>query len=268
MWYNEENKDDILRSDYLDILYQGHNKNYGGYELRKHYSKRMATAFAVLLGFGTLAGGYGLLFAGGTKEVPIMSRSYHLSDFHNTVCPTHNVTPPPAKLKRRVATQDTRPPEVTDDNKVEDKDLPGENKVVTNAGAENHTGDTTPLPIGAGSGNDTVADAPAGPPPVQEIRPYAEVMPTPTFDITEFLSRNLHYPERAREINIQGRVVVQFVVNEDGSISNVIALRGIGAGCDDEAVRVISAMPAWKPGSQNGFPVRILYTLPIMFKLE
>jgi protein TonB len=83
----------------------------------------------------------------------------------------------------------------------------------------------------------------------------------------EYIKNNIRYPEVARTSGITGTVYVQFVVEKDGSISDVKVLRGIGGGCDEEAVRVVKSMPKWKPGKQRGQPVRVYYTLPIDFKL-
>ena len=84
----------------------------------------------------------------------------------------------------------------------------------------------------------------------------------------KYLSENIKYPEQAKEKNTQGRVLVTFVVEKNGSISNVKVVKGIGNGCDEEAVRVISAMPKWKPGMQNGKKVRVSFAIPISFKLQ
>lgn len=86
--------------------------------------------------------------------------------------------------------------------------------------------------------------------------------------LLEYVQKNLKYPMMARESDIQGRVFVGFVVEKDGSISNVRVLRGIGGGCDEEAVRVVQSLPKFKPGKQRGNPVRVQYTLPIVFKLQ
>lgn len=83
-----------------------------------------------------------------------------------------------------------------------------------------------------------------------------------------FIAATIRYPEKAKENGIQGTVYVRFVVEADGSISDVIVLRGIGAGCDEEAVRVVKAMPRWKPGTKNGKPINTQYTIPITFKLK
>jgi len=83
-----------------------------------------------------------------------------------------------------------------------------------------------------------------------------------------FLSKNIKYPEEARKNGIQGRVYVTFVVEKDGSLTDVQVTRGIGYGCDDEAVRVIKLMPNWIPGKQRGEPVRVQFNLPIRFSLD
>lgn len=84
----------------------------------------------------------------------------------------------------------------------------------------------------------------------------------------KYVSENIKYPQAAKDKNIAGRVFVSFVVEKDGSIGEVKVLRGIGGGCDEEAVRVIKGMPKWKPGIQKGKPVRVSYMMPINFKLS
>jgi periplasmic protein TonB len=82
----------------------------------------------------------------------------------------------------------------------------------------------------------------------------------------EFVAKNVIYPVQARRMSIEGKVYVEFVVERDGSITNIRTLKGIGAGCDEEAVRVVSLAPKWKPGKQRGRPVRQKMVLPINFK--
>jgi protein TonB len=84
----------------------------------------------------------------------------------------------------------------------------------------------------------------------------------------EFIGKNLNYPPLAKENNIQGRVVIQFVVNEDGSITDVKILKDIGWGCGDEATKVVKSMPRWKPGKQRNKAVKVRYNLPIKFELN
>ena len=83
----------------------------------------------------------------------------------------------------------------------------------------------------------------------------------------KYLSENIKYPEMAREANVQGNVFVTFVVEKNGNITNVKVLRGIGAGCDEEAIRVVKNMPQWIPGKQRSAPVRVQFNMPIKFVL-
>ncbi len=84
----------------------------------------------------------------------------------------------------------------------------------------------------------------------------------------KFLEDNLRYPQMAREAGIQGTVFITFVVERDGSVTDVRILRGIGGGCDEEAVRVVRMMPRWEPGRQRGQPVRVQFNMPIRFRLN
>lgn len=84
----------------------------------------------------------------------------------------------------------------------------------------------------------------------------------------KYISENLHYPEQAKADGIAGRVHVSFVIEKDGSVTDVEVKRGIGHGCDEEAVRVVKSMPRWTPGTLFGKPVRVQYTIPFVFKLQ
>lgn len=104
------------------------------------------------------------------------------------------------------------------------------------------------------------------------IRDFASVEVMPEFPGGQsgwgkYLQQAMKYPPIARENNITGRVIVSFIVEKNGNLSDIRVLRGIGGGCDEEAVRVLKATPAWKPGMQNDRPVRVAYTMPIFFQL-
>ena len=83
--------------------------------------------------------------------------------------------------------------------------------------------------------------------------------------LKKYIKKNLNYPETARRNNIHGKVIVSFIVEIDGSLSNVNVLRGIGGGCDEEAIRIVETMPKWRPGKQRGKPVRVEYKLVVDF---
>lgn len=84
----------------------------------------------------------------------------------------------------------------------------------------------------------------------------------------KYLQENIKYPEMAKESGIQGTVHLKFVIEKDGSVSNVSVQRGIGGGCDEEAVRVVKKMPKWQPAKQRGRPVRVWFNMPIKFTLQ
>ena len=87
-------------------------------------------------------------------------------------------------------------------------------------------------------------------------------------ELFHYISKNIHYPQEAKEKGIQGRVFIGFVIEKDGSVSNIRNLRGVDSELDAEAIRVVKSMPKWKPGKQNGEFVRVSYQIPIFFKLE
>lgn len=118
-------------------------------------------------------------------------------------------------------------------------------------------------------------------PPVLPVKEEEEIIETEIFTVVEeqpsfpggdqariaYFSKSLKYPPTARELGIMGTVYVSFVVEPNGSISNVKILRGIGGGCDEEAIRVVEGMPLWNPGKQRNKAVRVQFSLPVRFVL-
>lgn len=105
---------------------------------------------------------------------------------------------------------------------------------------------------------------------VDEIFTVVEETATPKGGMAAFykyVGEKIKYPAQARRMGVEGKVFVQFVIGKDGSISDVKVIKGIGAGCDEEAIRIVQSSPAWNPGKQRGKPVKQRYTLPIQFKL-
>lgn len=104
-----------------------------------------------------------------------------------------------------------------------------------------------------------------------EIFTIVENQPEPAGGMSafyEYVAKNLKYPILARRNNIEGRVYIEFVVEKDGSLTDVKIIKGIGGGCDEEAIRIIKNAPKWNPGKQRGRPVRVKMVLPILFRLE
>ncbi len=109
--------------------------------------------------------------------------------------------------------------------------------------------------------------------PVEQQEIFTTVEQNPEFPggisaMFDYISERIKYPKMAQQMLVEGKVFVKFVVQQDGSIGGIKILQGIGYGCDDEAIRVISNMPKWSPGKQNGQPVNVYYTMPISFRLN
>ncbi|MFP4470559.1 MAG: energy transducer TonB [Bacteroidales bacterium] len=136
--------------------------------------------------------------------------------------------------------------------------------------------DPEPIEIDVETGQDDPMPLWEPPKPEEEViverDPFIPVEIEPEFPggypaLLEFLSRQIKYPEMAKAANVQGTVHVSFIVMPDGSVSNIEVIRGIGGGCDEEAVRVVKLMPKWKPGIQAGKPVKRGLVIPIKFRL-
>ncbi|WP_020595235.1 energy transducer TonB [Spirosoma panaciterrae] len=86
--------------------------------------------------------------------------------------------------------------------------------------------------------------------------------------LTNYLQAMVHYPAEAQKAKLKGRVFVSFIVERDGNLRDIQLLKGLGYGCDEEALRAVQAMPCWEPGSQSGKPIRVKYNLPIGFGMD
>jgi len=182
------------------------------------------------------------------------------------------VIPPPPHEAARPHTTEIRfpPPVVRRDNEVHDVDPPAEKDLVdVNPGQKNLKGDAdAPIDIDEKHGQ-------------SETRNIVEADPSEVFKAVEinpeypggeaafgkFLQKNMRYPPIAKENGIQGKAYLQFIVERDGSLTDISVVREPGSGLGDEAMRVLKMSPHWKPGIQNGKPVRVQYTVPINFTL-
>ena len=145
------------------------------------------------------------------------------------------------------------------------EEVPPPQKEITMSGAKTQEGD--PNGIDPGLAKDKGTGVVAPPPPSTPFT-YVEQMPVAGYDYQDYLNKHIIYPDAARENNITGKVIVRFVVNEDGSITDVQVARGVDPSLDNEAKRVVATFPKWKPGKQNGKAVKVYFTLPIVFTLQ
>lgn len=102
---------------------------------------------------------------------------------------------------------------------------------------------------------------------IYEYVEYMPEFPGGNDSLISYLSENINYPKNANLKNIQGTVLVSFIIDSDGKTTDIKVIKGIGYGCDEEAMRVVREMPRWKPGYQHGKPVNMIFNLPITFKL-
>ncbi len=151
---------------------------------------------------------------------------------------------------------------VDNDEEIEEEEIQSTedtNQAITGPTGPVHTSGFTTGPIATGEFSDE-----------EEIFQVVEQMPEfpgGMEELLKYLGKNLHYPSIAQENNIQGRCIIEFVVNKDGTVVDPKVIKSLDAACDKEAMRVVKSMPKWKPGLQRGKPVRVRYTLPVMFRL-
>ncbi|WP_190277272.1 energy transducer TonB [Taibaiella lutea] len=275
----------ILQADYLDLIYDNRNKNYGGYELRKHYERRAAKALGLMLSLLVLAGSIPCLMDNHEKSTVAFNPKTIIDAVMTEVTLPEKIIPPPAQPAKThnasVAKTFQNPePVIAKDNNVIKPDPPKPDDLkgaiagpVTNPGNDglNVAKDPTPPsgPAGDGGGD---PNGKIGGTDTKEVIAIGTDVP-PEYPggmaaLLEYLQRNIRYPNEARENQIQGRVVVRFVVNKEGKIEGAEVQKGIGYGCDKEALRVVNAMKTWKPGQVKGKAVKAYYTLPITFRLD
>ncbi|WP_338871802.1 TonB family protein [Spirosoma sp. SC4-14] len=263
---------------YDEIIFQARNQAYGAFDLRRQY--RPALSRALGLGVG--------LFLAGLATPTLYNRfgpQHILTDEANMkeVTLTTIVEPPvekpielpPVEQAPAVNTVRNLPPVVMPEAEVIEEALPPTTDQLEDAVSGTETAE--------GTGDvDIIAPPEAAAPTAIEKAVEVTSRPEEPFIAPEqqpeypggaeamrtFLSRNLTYPRAASSAGVSGRVYVSFVVNTDGSLTDVQVMKGIGFGCDEEALRVIKKMPHWKPGKQSGRPVRVKFNLPIAFTLE
>ncbi|RSK42917.1 energy transducer TonB [Hymenobacter perfusus] len=263
-----------------DMVFEGRNKAYGAYVLRKVYGQHVAKAVTISIALALV------LIA-----VPVLvQRIWPVADVPpivepkgpvvtllrdpTTITPPTAAVEPPATVTVVVRPVTVIPTRVAPDEQVKDVPKPddlapviADGPVVVGDIARVGNGGTTI--VSGPVGNDT-ATKPAAPAVTQ---PFVHVEQMPEFmggnaALIKYLQKQLHYPAQALRAGVEGKVFMSFTVNTDGTINDVTVLKGLGYGTDEEAGRVIRQMPAWKPGYQNNHAVPVRYTLPITFKYE
>ena len=225
-------------------------------ELKKSPNADLENKKGTLMQIGLVAAIAIVLFAFEWKTYDIKQTAMNMMaseqfEEEDTPITRQNTPPPPPPPPPAPSTEI----EIVDDNvKVEDVRISSED--------DNKAVEAAPVFVEVERKEEVVVEA--------EI--FTVVEDNPSFpggeaELYKFLSENIKYPELARQSGISGRVFVTFVVEPDGKVSKVKVLRGIGGGCDEEAIRVVEKMPKWAPGKQRGKAVRVQFNLPINFQL-
>ena len=249
-----------------EIVFEHRNKTYGAYILRKLYHKHMTRALilAVIILLAGLA--YPLASSYYAQKRSKYIEKAASAEFIDMDKPKEEAPPPPpppppppAALEQKVKFV---APVVTTEEVVEDADIFNQDDL-----AQTTTNEAVSVEEVAIVEVEEVIE-------VEESKPvFTIVEEMPSFpggdaERNKFLAENIQYPQQATENGIQGTVYVSFVVDSKGNVTDVKILRGIGGGCDEEALRVVRMMPKWHPGKQNGKNVRVLFNMPIYFKLQ
>ena len=274
-------KVDLVSLEWTDLVFEGRNQAYGAYQLRKETSKRniWSTIFVALMAV--------LLYLGLTFE--------NMVEANHTVENTQIVEVTNLRDKKKEAKVERKEeikieperivekvkssikftaPVIKKDNLVDEKDeikldeIEKSNKAIgalTVEGTDEVGGEVLKI-------KDEIAQ-PEPPKTVEDNKIFEVVEQKPSFPggdgaLMSWLSQNIKYPSIAAEIGVQGRVIVQFVVEKDGSITDVKIAKSVDPSLDKEAARVIKSMPHWIAGRQNGSPVRVRFTVPVTFKLQ
>jgi protein TonB len=258
-----------------DIVFEGRNQTYGAYVLRRIYNRHLVTGltFSVSLCLLLVALPFIVqrLWPAAVEVAPLPVEGKVIFDavllpkpaVRPAVPPQRHpivVTPRPDVIPR-VVKNPTLPPKPVETIATD--------PAVQAGPATSGPGVTTGPDTGVAGPSTDSGKAVTAPPAAPFL--HVEVMPEfagGTDALRKFLQRNLKYPRQALSNAISGKVYVAFTVQASGEIADVQILKGLGYGTDEEAARVIKAMPAWTPGRQNSHPVAVRYTLPITFHYE
>ena len=275
-------KIDLISSDWVDLVFEGRNKAYGAYRLRKSTTKRnilamVAVVILLIVAFIILTVKN---FVDEQRAKVAMTQVAELTNYKQpekkAEVKQKKVEVEPERVVERVKSsiKFTAPVIKKDEEVKPDEELKTQDELMS-----------TKTAIGTFDvkGNDDangevlkakeVIAEPEPPKHEEENKVFDFVEQQPLFPggpaaLMKYLSEHTKYPVVAQENGVQGRVTVQFVVEKDGSISDVHVLRGVDPSLDREAVRVVKSMPRWTPGKQNGINVRVNYRVPVLFRLQ
>ena len=280
-------KIDLYDPKWVDMVFAGKNKEYGAYQLRKGTSGRNIKSLLILVIAAALVGGFLAWKVIEQKQAEEQQAYMEAMKLARLQKQAEKEKKKPEKVQPKVEmkkeipvareTQKFTAPVIKKDELVKEENQVKQMdqldaKVAVGTKDEEGVKDRT---VEAVRSDIAVAAPPPPPAPKPEVsnKVFDVVEEMPSFPggqaaLMSFLSSNIKYPVVAQENGVQGRVIVGFVVERDGSITDVKVMRSVDPSLDREAQRVVKAMPRWKPGKQNGSAVRVKYTVPVVFRLQ
>lgn len=269
----------LARASFDDIVFEGRNKAYGAFVLRRLYGKHLTRAlliaialFAVLVSFPIIA----RMFEGSRAEEEAknlkVNELMEAPPLDKTVPPPPPPPPPeaPPPPPPKLTTIKFTPPVIKKDEEVvKEEEIPDQeelkDKVVATETVQGNT-DEVDLSGLEGEGSAPVAD-------VVDTKVYTYVEQMPQFPggndaIVGAIQKAIKYPALALRNQVEGKVFVNFTVNPEGEVTDVKITKGIGAGCDEETIRAVKTLPRFTPGKQNGRAVSVSFTVPVTFAIK
>ncbi|MCB2409469.1 energy transducer TonB [Hymenobacter lucidus] len=269
----------LAQASFNDIVFEGRNKAYGAYVLRRLYNKHVTRALLIAIALLALMVSFPLIARMFAKDEKVVDDKMLKQNELMEAPPLDETKPPPPPPPPeappppppKLTTIKFTPPVVKKDEEVRKvEEVPDveelKDKVVATETVKGNTDNPADLSGLEGEGNKVVEEVVEN-----KVYTYVEQMPTPPGGmegLLSYLGKTIKYPALALRNQVEGKVFISFVVGPTGGITDVKVTKGIGAGCDEEAVRVIKAMPAWTPGKQNGRPVSVSYTVPVTFAIK
>ena len=287
-------KIDLYSPQWVEMIFEGRNEEYGAYQLRKGIGKRNIWAIIIMLVaaviIGSIIGINQIVEAQKAHEAYLAEmRASKLAEEQAKKEAQKKKDEPKPKVEEikqeqvpevRKTVQFTAPVIKPDEQVKNQIDLTQIKKAMDEgaaAGGQTQEGSTERTNIDS---KITQTELPPPPPPQQveekkveqvvESKPLtiAEKMPSFKGNVNAWLAQNIQYPAVAAENGVQGKVIVRFVVGKDGSVSQASVVRSVDPSLDREALRAVNSMPRWNPGMNNGQPAAVWFTLPVTFKLQ
>ena len=280
-------KIDLYDPKWVDMVFAGKNKEYGAYQLRKGTSGRNIKSLLILVIAAALVGGFLAWKVIEQKQAEEQQAYMEAMELAKLQKQAEKEKKKPEKVQPKVEmkkeipvareTQKFTAPVIKKDELVKEENQVKQmdkldDKVAVGSEDKEGVKDRT---VEAVRSEIAVAAPPPPPAPKPEVatKVFDVVEEMPSFPggqgaLMQYLASNIKYPVVAQENGVQGRVIVSFVVERDGSISDVKVARSVDPSLDREAQRVVKSMPKWKPGKQNGSAVRVKYTVPVVFRLQ